>query len=106
MGVDVDWSVHRGECALGAVFAGAYPAACADGGCGTRVYVESIGVDGSLRMACFASKPDGEEFAGVVKSRPVVAYGPGDPQVISPIGHLCDLAHDGSGVGECFVDVP
>ena len=57
-------------------------------------------------MASFVSKSDGEEFAGAVKSRPVVAYGPGNPQVVAAVGHLRNLAHDGSGVGECFVNVP
>src|SRR5699024_4783275 len=89
------------------IFPRAHATANADGRCrGHIAEVKTFGIDGAIRVACFAAQPDGKQLAGGIELPWGVTNSPRDPQVISSIWHLCQLPGDNSGLRNGFVDIP
>src|SRR5699024_1852316 len=105
--IDFKWLINGRESSLSTVFTWAHAAANANrSGYGHIAEIEPFGVNGAVCVPSFATEAHGKHFAGVIELALWVSDCSRNPQVISAIGHLSQLAGHYPRLSKGFVDIP
>src|SRR5699024_1722996 len=105
--MDFKWLINGRESSLRTVFTWAHAAADSNrSGYRHIAEIEPFSVNSAVSVPSFATKAHGKHLAGVIELALWVADCSRNPQVISAIGHLSQLAGNYPRLSKGFVDIP
>src|SRR5699024_6892017 len=105
--IDFKWLINGRESSLSTVFTWAHAAANANrSGYGHIAEIEPFGVNGAVCVPSFTSEAHGKHFAGVLELALWVSDCSRNPQLISAMGQLSQLAGKYLRLSKVFVDIP